>query len=147
MVLVLGLSGCATCTSWFLPSHKLETKIVASRNVNPDYRGKPAPIMVSVYQLHDVKTFNSLDFTSLTQNPKKLLSRDFVSMKNFELVPGQTISIKAKVAAATRFIGVIAAYRQIDQTKWRNSIKLCSTWGAENLYITVHKLGVKLILK
>lgn len=130
LLLIFGLSGCA---------HTLDAKLIAARDVNPNIYNKPSPVVVVLYQLKDIGKFDGADFNSLYQNPQQALGDDFVSMQQVEVAPGRTAVFKTKLDKKTKYLGVVAAYSNIDQAVWRQYVEFKSTWATENINVYVNR--------
>jgi type VI secretion system protein VasD len=113
----------------------LQAKVTVAQDANPDIFGQPSPIVISLYQLTNNITFNSTDFPGLYQNAKTLLGEDFVNQYQFEVAPGQSYNFAYKLDPKTRYIGVVAAYSQINTAAWRQTISLQPSDYAEELFI------------
>lgn len=112
---LLALSGCAGGPSG-IPS---SGGIVVASNVNPNPEGRPSPIVLRVYELRQTGGFTSADFFSLYRNAGKVLGQNLLGTQEFELQPGQSISFTRKLPPGTRFVGVVAAFRNLDSANWR----------------------------
>jgi type VI secretion system protein VasD len=131
MVSLFLLNGCAAQYPTIL-----ETKVSVSQDVNPNVLGQSSPIVVSLYQLANNITFNATDFMGLYQNAKGSLGEDFISQYQFEVAPGQYYNFSYKLDPKTRYIGIVAAYSQINKSAWRQIIVLNpSDYPAEFLLI------------
>lgn len=117
------LTACST-TSWTLFPTKIDAKLLAGFNINPDTNGRPSPLVIRVYELKAVDTFNAADFFKLYDEEKATLGGDLISREEFEFSPGQGREITRKTNEQTLYFGVIAAYRNIDQSRWRASAAL-----------------------
>jgi type VI secretion system protein VasD len=103
---------------------RLELSVKAASDVNPDDKGRPAPIVVRIYELRNDGTFKSLDFISLQEKDKALLADDINVRDEFLLRPGDTKNFRRKPDSATRVIGVLAAYRDLPNAVWRTAYEL-----------------------
>jgi type VI secretion system protein VasD len=137
---ILGLGGCAAIT----PSHVLNAKVAASHDVNPNLYGRPSPVVVVFYQLKNVDAFNGADFDTLYQNPQQALGGDFVSQKQVEVAPGKATVIDWKLDPTTKYLGVVAAYSQLNNTVWRQYVQFQSTWAEESLVINVNRSKISI---
>ena len=72
-------------------------------------------------------TFNAADFMSLYQRDQAELGADLLAKEEFVLNPGETKTFAKTLAADTRFLGVVAAYRDLEHAKWRTSSRSCRT--------------------
>ena len=100
---------------------KTAMALSAGGDVNPDRNQRPSPVLVRVYQLRADAAFNDSRFEPLYDDDKKVLADAFVTRDEFTLAPGDKRVIDVVLADETRFIGVIAAFRDIaaSDTVWR----------------------------
>lgn len=112
------LAGCSALSPY---SHmtKLDLTLTATDQLNLDINGRPSPVVVRLYELKHPVAFESTDFFTLYQRPKEALSQDMVATEEHELRPGETLSLKLSIDPDSRFVGVMAAYRDLDQAQWR----------------------------
>jgi type VI secretion system protein VasD len=103
---------------------RLELSVKAGGDVNPDDKGRAAPIVVRIYELKNDGTFKSQDFLSLQEKDKPLLAEDLNVRDEFLLRPGDFKTIRRKPDATTRVIGVLAAYRDLPNAVWRSTYDL-----------------------
>ncbi|MCB1915710.1 MAG: type VI secretion system lipoprotein TssJ [Rhodocyclaceae bacterium] len=94
----------------------------AEENLNPDSSGRPSPLVVRVYELKALSTFKDADFFSLWDNDQQTLAGDLNTREEMVLRPGDTHSIQRTTQPDTRFIGVVAAYRDLERAVWRASV-------------------------
>jgi len=100
---------------------RLELSVKAGSDVNPDDKGRAAPIVVRVYELKNDSTFKSQDFITLQEKDKALLADDINARDEFLLRPGDTKTFRRKPDSTTRVIGVLAAYRDLPNAVWRTT--------------------------
>ncbi|MCY1280017.1 type VI secretion lipoprotein [compost metagenome] len=124
-LLVLGaaLGGCAGLSP-YSELTKLDLQLQASEDLNPDLHGRPSPIVVRLLELRNPSAFNNTDFFTLYQRPKESLSPDLASFEELEVRPGETLDLKLRVQPGSRYVGVIAAYRDLPEASWRRVIGL-----------------------
>ena len=103
---------------------KIDTQVLVSFDTNPDANGRPSPLVIRIYELKSINIFNNSDFYNLYYDKEDTLGGDLLSRKEFELSPGGGREIFHKASDQTRYLGVIAAYRNIDQARWRASTAL-----------------------
>lgn len=102
----------------------IEVKFKASAQMNPDRNGRASPLVARLYLLDAIADFNHAEFFSLYDDDRALLGKDIILREEFRLRPGEE-KMFAKVIKPERvpgqslFLGVIAAYRQIDKSRWR----------------------------
>ncbi|UVE17759.1 type VI secretion system lipoprotein TssJ [Pseudomonas sp. LS44] len=120
---LLALSGCASLSP-YSDVTKLDLSLQGSPTLNPDLNGRPSPIVLRLIELKHPVAFESADFFSLYQRPKEALSPDLVIQEELELRPGETRELKLLVEPESRYVGVLAAYRDLPETSWRFVIAL-----------------------
>lgn len=103
---------------------RLELSVRAGSDVNPDDKGRSAPIVVRIYELKNDGMFKSQDFLSLQEKDKLLLADDLNVRDEFLLRPGDLKTIRRKPDSTTRVIGVLAAYRDLPNAVWRSTYEL-----------------------
>jgi type VI secretion system protein VasD len=101
------------------PPTVVSLAITATKAVNPGVDGTPAPVMLRIYQLGAAGTFEKADFFQLNDKDQALLGPDMLGRDQAVMTPGASQTMKFEVKPGTRFIGVTAAYRDIDHAEWR----------------------------
>jgi len=103
---------------------KLDLSLRGSDRLNPDLNGRPSPIVIRLIELKHPVAFENTDFFSLYQRPKEALSPDLVIQEELELRPGEQRDLKLHVQDGSRYVGVLAAYRDLPESNWRFVIPL-----------------------
>lgn len=98
--------------------------IQASAQINPSASKRPSPLLVRVYELKSEAAFNASDFMSLYQRDQAALAADLIAKEEYVLNPGETKTFAKTLAPDTRFLGVVAAYRDIEHAKWRSVVAI-----------------------
>jgi type VI secretion system protein VasD len=98
-----------------------ELSFVIDSNVNPDASGRPSPVLVRIYELRSVSAFNKADFFALYERDKEQLGADFIARDELPLMPGGAPQAITTLRSETRYVGVIAAFRDIERARWRAS--------------------------
>lgn len=94
--------------------------VVASQlNVNPDHSGRPSPVIVKMYELRNDLAFKQADFNSLFDMPIQVLGADLVAADEIVFIPGEARRILYHPNENTRFVGIVAGFRQLDRALWR----------------------------
>jgi type VI secretion system protein VasD len=97
----------------------LSIHVIAASGINPDARSRPSPVVVRLYELKASAPFESADFLSLYDKDLAVLGADIVVRDEFVLRPGESKAINKALAADTKFIGVVAAFRELERARWR----------------------------
>ncbi len=118
---VLSLAGCAAG-----PPKPTSVKVTlqASPTVNPDARKRASPLVVRVYELKSSAGFDAADFLSLYERDQATLAAEMVGREEFTLRPGESRPWEKIVGPEVRFIGVMAAYRDIERARWKTLIPI-----------------------
>lgn len=123
LAFVFLLAGCAAVSPYSTQT-RLELQLTASDQLNPDINGRPSPVVLRLLELRNPVLFETVDFFSLYGQAKDLLAPDLVASEELELRPGETRLLKLHVNSGSRYVGVLAAYRDLPETKWRYVITL-----------------------
>ena len=121
------LSGCDSVP--FMGDDEEEPKITTLNfkvgdKVNPDPNGNSLPVVVRIHELSSRTLFDANDFFSLFEKPEEILGADMIGKEEFEFTAGKKLKHERELASATRFIGILVAYRDIDNARWRAVIKV-----------------------
>lgn len=118
---LLGLHWLVGCSalSPYSDMTKLDLTLTATDALNLDINGRPSPVVVRLFELKHPVAFESSDFFTLYQRPKEALDLDMVASEEHELRPGETLNLKLSIDPGSRFVGVLAAYRDLEQAQWR----------------------------
>lgn len=128
---------------------ELEISIAVNNNVNPDDKSRPQPIELRVYELKENQAFEGFDYFALYGKDKEILGADLIKKDGFLLRPGDEKKIFRKADTQTKFIGVLASYRELGKTVWRGVQKLPEPNSAGWLsYVTPSKKAkLKILLE
>ena len=110
------ISACAAKPAKLEPARM---EFVVSADANPDSSNRPSPLVVRVFQLRNDGEFSGADFFSLYDKEKETLGASLISREEYVLEPGETRKLELAVNAEARFLGAIAAFRDIRSAQWR----------------------------
>jgi type VI secretion system protein VasD len=99
-------------------------RVITSGDVNPDPGGRASPIIVRVYELKSTANFEKSDFFTLFDKDEQTLGPELVAKQQFEMPPDTEREFEKELPAGTRFLGVVAAYRNVQQAAWRQSVEI-----------------------
>ena len=102
----------------------LRIQIETGARLNPDVRARPSPVVLRVYELKASAQFASADFLSLQERDQVALGADLVAREELVMRPGETKLISRNLAADTRFVGVTAAFRDLERARWRALVEV-----------------------
>ena len=99
----------------------LRGTITADPGTNPDRVGRPSPVVVRVYELKSLGAFNDADFFSLYEKDQETLGGELVTREEYDLRPAETRKYERQLQPDTKFIGVVAAFRDLENSRWRQA--------------------------
>ncbi|MFC6300917.1 type VI secretion system lipoprotein TssJ [Pseudomonas sp. CCM 7893] len=121
---VLGLLAGCSSLSPFSTVTKLDLTLTASEHVNPDLHGRPSPVVLRLIELRHPVAFENADFFSLYGRAEQTLPKDLVNSEELELRPGEQVVLKLSLEQGSRYVGVLAAYRDLPQAQWRHVLSV-----------------------
>ncbi len=103
-----------------------EAKIAfnSAHYLNPDINGHASPVVVSLYELKTPFEFKQANFMQLDQNASSLLGTNLIDKQTVEIRPGAQKIITQSITPNTHYLGIAAAYRNIDSASWRSVINI-----------------------
>ncbi len=120
----LAMTGCA---GWIRSdTTKLDLRMTAGADLNPDLSGRPSPVVIRIFELKAPSLFANADFVALYEYTQDTLGVDLVRSEELVLAPGESRHFKYALAPETNFVGVMAAYRDISQANWRQILPVAA---------------------
>lgn len=108
----------AACSSTPDPT-VAQVTVSASEDVNPDPTGEASPVFVRLYELTSDTTFTTATFSQLYNDEKATLGDALRGREEVSLAPGQTATVSREFQDGSKYLGVLAAYQDIDAATWR----------------------------
>jgi type VI secretion system protein VasD len=122
------------------PPPPTKAAIIVSADVNPDSAGRPSPIVVRLYQLKEEGSFNSASYFALSDKEQATLGPSLESREEYELKPGETKELVLEIPPEARYLGAVAGYRNLNNSKWKALSPAPATGLLE--FVRQHKLIV-----
>ena len=116
------IAGLVACASPPPPPTVVAATLQATAKANPDAHNRPSPVVVRLYELKSSAAFDAADFLSLYERDQATLGAEMGAREEFTLRPGESKLWEKTVGADVRFIGVIAAFRNIERARWKTLI-------------------------
>jgi type VI secretion system protein VasD len=154
--LVVALSLCAlalgACASKPPKPVPARAQLIASADANPDSSGRASPVVVRVFQLKEDGEFATADYFALYDKEKETLGASLLSREEYVLVPGERRSLELELKTEARFLGAIAAFRDVRSARWRALTQapektLTDLLGRDGVTLTVGKDSLTLTVK
>lgn len=133
------LLGCSAANLVVDPDTDFLFKV--AKGVNPDADGRPSPLVVRYYELSSRSQFEREDFDRLFDSPESSLGPDLLVREELELQPASDLEITRRLNPNARFVGLVAAYRDIETARWRAVIEVDPT-GYDERVIHVEPLAL-----
>lgn len=134
---------------------ELRGDLVTSDSINPNRDGRASPVTVVIYYLKDGNAFMTLDFFNLYDPDSGALAADLIQRTDVQVAPGQTLPLASEFDPETTHIGVLAAFRDIDNAQWRAIIAVpekglkdkLNLFSKKKLVVTVDTLSVSAVVE
>lgn len=131
---------------------KAKGTIVAADNINPNFQGRPSPVRLVLYQLASADAFQNADFRSVYDENSDVLGDDLLKRSVQILQPDETVEFEEEFEEGTRYLGVVAGFRNLEQAEWRSVVELeekglFSLHRNNRLTIEIDELSVKVTLE
>lgn len=128
----------------------IEGSVIASAELNPNRNGRPSPVTVVVFHLKSGDAFQAGDFFSLYDVDNGIIASDLIKRVDMQIQPGQVLPIASEFDPETTHIGVLVAFRDIDNAVWRAVLPLpekslkdkLNPFSNKKLMINVERLSV-----
>ena len=128
----------------------LEGNLIASADINPNREGRASPVTIVIFHLKSADAFLTKDFFNLYNADSGALASDQIQRIDMQIQPGQTLAIASEFDPETTHIGVLAAFRDIDNAEWRAVVALpeiglvgkLNPFSKKKLVVSVDKLSV-----
>lgn len=130
--------GCSSTT----PPSQLKLDVTSGSNLNPNIFGRPSPVYVTVMQLKDPQTFNTADYFALEGQASQVLGSNLIAQKTILVTPSFKNSVDLSIDPQTRYLGVVAAYDQLDSAAWRTGLPINSDTDKLVMQVDANKVSL-----
>lgn len=121
---------------------KLDIHLIGTDRLNPDINDRPSPVVIRLYELKSPVTFENSEFFSIYQHPDQALALDLVNQEELELRPGASRYLKLSVQPGSRYVGVLAAYRDLTGARWQQ-VMLINEGKRNRIELTFDERGIR----
>jgi type VI secretion system protein VasD len=91
----------------------------AAPDVNAGLDGTGRPLQVRLLKLATANELMEADFFALDGDPAAALGKALVGEERLTLGPGQVVVWQRQLEEGVRFVGIVAAYRDVGASQWR----------------------------
>lgn len=149
-LLVTVFLGLASCAGGPPKDIVLEGDLIASATINPNREGRASPVTVVIYHLKSAEAFWAMDFFNLYNKDSGAIADDLIKRVDMQVQPGQTLPLASEFDPETTHIGVLVAFRDIDNADWRVVLALpekglmakMNPFSNKKLIVNVEELSV-----
>lgn len=104
-----------------IPHTRVELRVEASGDVNPNAHGSGAPVVLRIYELKGLSSFNGADFFALYDKDQASLGGDLARKRELLLRPGEKQTLILEPEEGTAYFAALAAFRNLNSSRWRVS--------------------------
>lgn len=123
----------------------LNIDLLARQELNPDDAGRATSVAVRVYQLKERKLIDSASYEDLLKNDRAVLAQDLLGNMAAVLNPGGAASLSQPMESESRFVAVVAFFRQPDGAgDWKYVIERKKLDADKPLKLELVKQSLKL---
>lgn len=126
------LFGCTVVNLAVQPYDRIT--LIAEADVNPDIDDRPSPVHVKILHLSSRATFDNLGFEQIYYHADTLLRGELIVEESFLLQPNETIEQKLLVDKGTKFVAIVAAFRDIENAEWRTLMPISDKYYYSHTY-------------
>lgn len=123
LVAAFAVGGCSLPARQELPV-PVEISIAASESLNPTEQGRPSPVLLRIYELSGRTFFQSADFFTLLGEMERARHAEVSQIHEFVLMPGEVRVLRHRTELGAQFLGVAAAYRDLQGSSWRSLVSV-----------------------
>jgi type VI secretion system protein VasD len=106
------------------PDARISLHMVADARLNPGASGASAPVRVRLYELRNTANFMRADYFALAEGATPTLGADLIDQDETWVHPGEQRQLSRQLNTQTRHVGLVVAYRDIDQAQWRTLLAI-----------------------
>ena len=136
---LLFLVGCASTPKPPVAQISLNVQPTINPFTDGAIEPKARPVVIRVYELSSLAAFNTTDFFSVFNNYKDVLDTELLNSEEFQLSPGDKLKFNRELDFDTRYVGVVAAFRDLEHAQWRSTAVVPPKEKAPEIYILLEK--------
>ncbi len=102
--------------------------ISSSPDLNPNRTQSPLSVVIRIYQLRDISSFESATFNEIWKNDLNALTGTVLTRKEIVIHPGVNKEIIIDRHEDAKYIGVAAIFRNPRDRKWRDIHELSTSY-------------------
>ncbi|MFN3882552.1 MAG: type VI secretion system lipoprotein TssJ [Nitrincola lacisaponensis] len=140
LLLLLMLSGCSALDAMRIIGSQegkffVSVELVADEHLNPNQLNQSLPVEVQVFLMERESAFVRADYFEF-HNQRAASITDLA--KSVVIRPGTQERIQFEIDEYVRFVGVVAAFQDIDRAVWRDVIQVGDNRGFIGKYLSLN---------
>ncbi|WP_258872631.1 type VI secretion system lipoprotein TssJ [Thalassotalea euphylliae] len=100
-------------------STQVKLDVVATDNLNLNQFDEALPVVLRIYQLSDIQSFNSATFEELWKSDKSVLANSLITVEERTVNPSDRLNIAFEQAEEAKYVAVFALFRDRSDENWR----------------------------
>lgn len=137
LILLLLVGTLVACGS----SYNANINIQSASYLNPNIDNNAAPVFVTLYELKNANRFSQSTYAELTTDSTEILGADLIDKHIVEVRPNDRLTLKQPLSENTRYLGIVAAYRNIEDASWNALIEV-SPENKNNILLFLESQGL-----
>jgi len=133
IVLTMFLISCSSKKEREPEQGEIKIHLIADKDINPNEYGHPAPLNLFIYNVREVDVFSNADFFEIIEGTSKALQSASSEIYEAILKPGEKRTIFLKPENDVQTLGIVGAYRNLNDSVWLITWTLPKTprswWG------------------
>lgn len=118
-ILVFIAQGCSTMQPSLNKTEAISIQIITNEKINPDINGRPSPLLIYIYSVSDSEYFLIQNYFGITEDTDIKNNLSSTLIDNFTVNPESQITRKYTFSKEEKYIGVIAGFRDINNSLWK----------------------------
>lgn len=137
VLLALWLQGCSSSGGQsFVPTLSIDVKLEANQALNVFEDGQSRPVVVRIYQLNDIGSFEKASYINLFENEQSALAASMVDVKSLgPILPGEQREWVLGVQQQARYLAVFAEFSNYETSVSKSYVALVDDPESYPVYI------------
>ncbi|RAU19033.1 type VI secretion system lipoprotein TssJ [Nitrincola tibetensis] len=111
----------------------VDIELIASNELNPNHSGLSFPVEVQVFLMTNDREFKRADYFEFHQSNTR--SKTDLE-KSVVLRPGEVMPVRFEINEVIRYVGIVAAFQDIDRAVWRDVVQIGDNRGFLAKYLS-----------
>ncbi len=142
LIVAIILFSILTACALFSSGPEATVHVRSANYLNPNIYGHSSPVVLTIYQLKTQYAFQQADYSALTNNSAKVLGGDLIDKNTIEVRPNSQMKVSQPLSPNTQYLGIVAAYRNINNATWHKVVKIKQKKGYHPvLYLDLQSQG------